>query len=76
MELEDNFFLLTAFLTHRVFLLSGSTPILQGGLLVRGKTSSAQRRITLNNSMPNTPSLPAETAREEFKTWVKSQWKL
>jgi len=26
--------------------------------------------------MSITPSLPAETARVRFKTWVKSQWKL
>jgi hypothetical protein len=42
MELEDNFFLLTAFLTHRAFLLSSSIPILQGGPLFRGKTSSTR----------------------------------
>jgi hypothetical protein len=28
-----------AFLTHQIFLLSGSIPILQGGPLFRGKTN-------------------------------------
>jgi len=34
-----------AFLTHRVFLLSGSIPILQGGPLFRGKTNRSNQNL-------------------------------
>ena len=49
------------------------TPV-NGSVIVA--LSNGQRRITLSNFMSITPSLPAETARVRFKTWVKSQWKL
>jgi hypothetical protein len=35
-----------AFLTHQIFLLSGSIPILQGGPLFRGKTTCEPTKIT------------------------------
>jgi hypothetical protein len=36
------------FLTHQIFLLSGSIPILQGGPLFRGKTTIAKQRLYLD----------------------------
>jgi hypothetical protein len=65
MELEDNFFLLTAFLNHRAFLLSGSIPILRGGPLFRENTKLLNGEILYS----------LEEARIVIENWRKDYYK-
>jgi transposase InsO family protein len=64
MELEDNFFLLTAFLNHRAFLLSGSIPILRGGPLFRENTKLLNGEILYS----------LEEARIVIENWRKDYY--
>ena len=51
------------------------SPVLRAISRIESWSRSAQRRITLSNSMLITPVAPAENSRGEVKTWVNSQWK-
>jgi hypothetical protein len=51
------------------------SPVLRAISRIESWSRSAQRRITLSNSMSITPVTPAENSRGKVKTWVKSQWK-
>ncbi len=51
------------------------SPVRRAISRIESRSRSAQRRITLNNSMSITPVTPAENSKDKVKTWVNSQWK-
>jgi hypothetical protein len=50
-------------------------PVLRAISRIESWSRSAQRRITLSNSMSITPVTPAENSKGKVKTWVSSRWK-